>query len=76
MSPSRWSLCTTALTSDPVALGPSVSCNIPTGTISATFQVEADSMKGAGDTAVAAFGRALEAAGIDTGWRVVEVSAA
>jgi hypothetical protein len=63
------------LASDPVALGPSVSCH-PTATISATFQLEADSMDAAIDAATAAFGRALDAAGAGTDRRVVEVSPA
>jgi hypothetical protein len=65
-----------ALNSDPIALGPSISCHMPTSTITATFQVDADSMDVATDAAILAFRRALEAAGIDTGWSVAEVSPA
>jgi hypothetical protein len=63
-----------ALIEDPVALGPSAMCHIPTATISSTFQVEADSEDAATDIATAAFGRALAIAGVTGGWRVAEVS--
>lgn len=63
-----------ALISDPIALRPSVSPHIPTATISATFQVDADSMDAATDVGTAAFRRALAAAGVESGWRVAEVS--
>ncbi len=54
-----------ALNSDPVALGPSVSCHTPTETVSSTFQVEAEEMGAAADAGISAFVRAIEAAGLE-----------
>lgn len=63
-----------ALNRDPSALGAAVSCDVPTATIAATFQVEADSIDAAIETAKLAFGRALKTADVASTWRVAEAS--
>jgi hypothetical protein len=65
-----------ALIDDQAVLGPSISFDVPSSTIAATFQVDADSEDAATDIATAAFGHALTIAGVTGGWRVAEVSPA
>jgi hypothetical protein len=65
-----------ALISHPLALGVSVSLDVPSPNLSATFRVEAGSMDEAMDVALSVFAMALEAAGVAARCGVSEVSPA